>query len=134
MVILKTYEFPQLAHLDKGKLADEGIDAFVQDDNMATVAPLFSQAIGGVKLLVAIQDVERARTILGLNEFALLKDTFDEEIAPQRVCPSCGSIEVFQKRSILSGIAFLVLFFVPVATWTHKYHCVNCDHEWKDNN
>jgi len=63
-------EFSQLvkADLAKARLEAEGIRAVLLDAQTIAVNPLYSGALGGVKLAVADEDAPRARAILGLNE------------------------------------------------------------------
>jgi len=58
-----TYE----AHLIKTKLESEGIPAFIQDEHVVTANWLYSLAVGGVKVKVAQNDVERAKKVLDGN-------------------------------------------------------------------
>jgi hypothetical protein len=51
---------PLEAHLMKTKLESEDLECFLQDENMG----LFTNAIGGVKLLVREEDAEQAAQIL----------------------------------------------------------------------
>ena len=131
-VILKRYEQPQLAYLDLAKLTDEGIEAIVRDDGIVTVMPYLSTAFGGVKLIVHEEDAERARKVLDMNEFDSLKETFDDQIEEQRLCPRCGSADVLQRRSFWSGIILLILFFIPLAVTTKGYVCTKCGNTWKE--
>jgi hypothetical protein len=129
--ILKTYEFAHLAHLDRARLADEGIDSFVQDENIVSINPALANAVGWVKLIVREEQMEKAKVILGLNEFSQLRNAIYEEIERQPTCPRCGSIDLGHKRSLLSGIIYLILFFVPVARTTGEYLCRTCGYQWE---
>ena len=48
------------AHLLQNYLESEGIDSFIQDEHTVDINPLFSNAIGGVRLQVREEDVEKA--------------------------------------------------------------------------
>jgi hypothetical protein len=63
LVLLQTGN-PLEAHLMKTKLESEDIECFIQDENMG----LFTNAIGGVKLLVREKDAEHAIAILSSPE------------------------------------------------------------------
>lgn len=54
-----------LAHLAKGKLETEGIQAYVADEHMVSINPGYDIAFGGVKVKVCMADAETAKTILG---------------------------------------------------------------------
>ena len=131
-VVLRRYAQSQLAHLDLAKLSDEGVEAYVRDDGVVTMMPYLSNAFGGIKLLVRPDDVERAKKILETNEFESLKNAFDGQVEPQRVCLHCGSIDLLQRRSFWSGILFLLFFFVPLAVPTKGYLCTKCGNTWKE--
>jgi len=47
-----------------GRLKEEFINCYLQDENTVTIDPLLSNAIGGIKLMVAEQQAERAMEIL----------------------------------------------------------------------
>lgn len=51
------------AGLDKSRLEAEGIKAFV-DAGIACINPMLNTAVGGIKLLVKEEDLERAKNIL----------------------------------------------------------------------
>ena len=48
----------------RGRLESEGIETFVQDELTIQIDPLYSNALGGIKLMVQPQDVVRATEIL----------------------------------------------------------------------
>ena len=52
------------AHIAMGRLKDEYINCYLQDENTVTIDPLLSNAIGGIKLMVAASQAERALQIL----------------------------------------------------------------------
>ncbi|NLA63442.1 MAG: DUF2007 domain-containing protein [Bacteroidales bacterium] len=52
------------AHFAKGKLQSEGIKVFIKDELTAHVKPLYSSAIGDIKLQVRSTDVDTANRIL----------------------------------------------------------------------
>ena len=56
------------AHIAKGRLEEEHIKCYLQDENINTIYPLLSGALGGIKLMVAEVQAERALEIL--NETA----------------------------------------------------------------
>lgn len=130
--MLKRYQLTQFAYLDRAKLADEGIEAFIRDDSVVSMMPFLAYAFGGIKLIVYEKDAARAKEILESNDFDSLQNMYGDDIEPQRVCPKCKSADIIQRRSILSGLLFLAFFFVPLATPTHRFFCAGCGHEWKE--
>lgn len=131
-VILRRYQFGQFAHLDRAKLADEGIESFIRDDEIVSLMPYLANAFGGIKLIVYSDDAERAKQVLDRNDFVALEEVYGPEIEPLRVCPKCSSADIIQRKSILSGLLFLLVFFVPLATPTHGFICMKCGYSWKE--
>lgn len=87
--ILATFPYSTEAQVTKSKLEAEGLSVMLLDEKTVDSDPLISQAIGGVKLLVANDDLEKALTIFN-------------EIRPYEVdangnpihCPSCNSARI----------------------------------------
>lgn len=63
-ILLMTYDNYIPAHIALGKLKDEFINCYLQDEYTVTIDPLLSNAIGGIKLMVAESQAERALEIL----------------------------------------------------------------------
>jgi len=63
-IILMTFDNYISAHIIMGRLKEEFINCYLQDENTVTIDPLLSNAIGGIKLMVAEQQAERAMEIL----------------------------------------------------------------------
>jgi hypothetical protein len=76
------------AHLARGRLQEAGIRVFLVNENTVWVAPHLTNAIGGIKLQVAEEDVDKARTLLaeesGIEEENAEEMGSDDEIAPTR--------------------------------------------------
>jgi len=66
--IVARYHDPIEAHIARGLLASEGIDAHVGDDQIALANWEWRLATGGTKLRVPDAQAERARTILRAME------------------------------------------------------------------
>lgn len=62
------YTDPIEAHLARGRLLSEGIDAHLGDEHLAIANWEWRLAVGGVKLRVADRDAERARVVLRAME------------------------------------------------------------------
>ena len=52
------------AHITMGRLKEEFINCYLQNENSVTIDPFLSNAIGGIKLMVAEEQVERAISLL----------------------------------------------------------------------
>lgn len=63
-VLLKTYDNYIPAHIDMGMLQQENINCHLRDEYSVTIDPFLSNAIGGIKLMVAENQAQRALEIL----------------------------------------------------------------------
>ncbi|OUR98205.1 hypothetical protein A9Q86_14215 [Flavobacteriales bacterium 33_180_T64] len=61
--VLTTFPYSTEAQITKSKLESEGVSVMLLDEKTIDSDPLISQAIGGVKLLVANDDFEKALLI-----------------------------------------------------------------------
>ena len=61
---LRSYDNYVDAHIIMGRLNEEGINCWLKDENVATITPFLSNAMGGIKLMVAESQVERAIDII----------------------------------------------------------------------
>jgi len=52
------------AHILLGRLQNEGINCWLQNENMVTVFPALTNAVGGIRLMVEEAQAERATEIL----------------------------------------------------------------------
>jgi len=109
------YTDPIEAHLARGRLQSEGIDAHLGDEHLAVANWEWRLAVGGVKLRVAERDADRARAVLvamEAGEYALDADTDDARalLPPDR--------ESWSSR--LAWLA-LMLFAVPLP-WRRRAH------------
>ncbi|CAM1345335.1 putative signal transducing protein [Tenacibaculum amylolyticum] len=84
--ILAVFEYSTEAQVVKSKLDSENISTMLMDEKTIDSDPLISQAIGGVKLLVYNEDLEKASKVY--NEIRRYeKDAKGNDIH----CPSCNS-------------------------------------------
>jgi len=115
--ILTTFPYSTEAQITKSKLEDEGISVMLLDEKTVDSDPLISQAIGGVKLLVSDNDLEKA--IIIFNEIRPYE--LDDDGNPL-FCPSCNSnhilIAPLERKNL-----FLMLF--PFFEKT-KHICNDC--------
>ena len=63
-VLLQSYTNYIDANIIMGRLQEEGINCWLKDENIFTIAPVFSNAFGGIKLMVAETQAQRALDIL----------------------------------------------------------------------
>ncbi len=65
LVTVATFPDVPQAQLARERLALEGIEAFVFDEQTGAVMPYMVGSLGGIRLQVAPPDVTKAREILG---------------------------------------------------------------------
>lgn len=64
----------------RGRMEAEGIETFVQDELTIQIDPLYSNALGGIKLMVQQQDAERANEILAESGYVKKPEGLDVEL------------------------------------------------------
>ena len=137
LVELATFMYPHEAHLAMGKLDAHGIESSLQDELTIQINNFYSNAIGGVKLHVLAEDLDRAKEVLALDYSAeqdedadQIKETASETNAFQ--CPNCNSWNVGEPR--LKGpfalLSTLLLGF-PFPLVSKQSLCFDCHTEFK---
>jgi DNA-directed RNA polymerase subunit RPC12/RpoP len=114
------------ANILLGRMQEEGINCWLKDENTVTINPIWTQAVGGIKLMVAQVQAERAKDIL-----AQIKTDKME----QNACPQCGSENVefvSTPRKAVNWFTALFGFFLGdhAVAGSKVYHCFDCGHEF----
>lgn len=65
------------ANIAQGLLQENGINCYLQDENLSTIMPLWNIANGGVKLYVQEDQALEAESILKKSEDELTDDDFN---------------------------------------------------------
>jgi hypothetical protein len=78
-VVLRKYRDMPEAFVAKSILDAAGIESFLQDDNVVRMDWLWSNAMGGIKLIVREKDVEDAEKILGQGSVSEQAGGVEEE-------------------------------------------------------
>jgi len=97
LVSVGNYPNSLVAESVRSCLEMEGVEAFVFDGEIASMNGLYIAAFGGVKVMVARTDRERAVRILDSVDLSVLDDVVDgdDEIEPGGVhCENCHSKNV----------------------------------------
>src|SRR5579871_1176083 len=130
VTIRKFRDLPE-ALLAKGSLDSAGIECALADDNMVRMDWFYSNAIGGVKLLVSAGDAAEAEQILSqpIPDHLDVTDVGDIE---QPKCPKCGSLDVSFRKSQPAAYVAMALN-VPLPFRERAWHCHSCDVEWEDD-
>jgi len=132
IVVFETFYNPIEANIVKARLMDSGVQCFLSDENTITINPLYTQALGGVKLHIFENDIPLVKSILQDENIQLPHE--DTEPGAE-ICPNCGSnhvgyVQATKKRfSLLTMIVSFALMIYPFyAKKTH--HCFDCEYEF----
>ena len=114
------------ANIMLGRMQEDGIDCWLKDENIVTIDPILTNAVGGIKLMVA--ENERMKALQWLWEI-------NKEKKATISCPKCNShnleyVSTPRKPgnwlSVLIGV-FITSFAPPVE---QVYHCFDCGTEF----
>jgi hypothetical protein len=128
MLTVATFIKPEDAHMLRLRLEAGGVPAYIQDENMVQTDWLYSNAIGGVRVQIAEDDVARAKEILQ-------DPGIEAEPVGMPACPKCSSTntaldELPRRLSFLS----LMLTGFPFQFSKTRWRCNQCRHSWNERN
>ena len=128
--IVRKYQNMPEALAAQMTLESAGIECSLFDETFIRMDWFYSNALGGVKLVVRKSDANEANTILGKE----IPDKFGGEGIgeyEQPRCPVCGSLDVSWKE-LKRKIAYLALLFLglPILMEEKAWHCHSCNHRW----
>lgn len=121
------------AHMDRIILEGEGIPCVIFDEHMVHNVPIYDLAVGGIRLKVREEDVEKALGILSTTGHA------DNPGANNGIiyCPNCNSTYVktnpnlsARLKEIISAITSL-LFLTRFFPQKKLYYCKQCGEEFE---
>lgn len=123
-VSVRSYDNYIPAHMMLQRLEEEGIKGYLKDEHTVTIDPILSNAIGGIKLMIYEQQVERALSLI---------ESFEQSYHESVECPNCQShnIAYIPQRNTSNWFsAILTWMFGSYAIAPKKvYHCYNCGFE-----
>ena len=128
--LVRSFQYSSEAQIFRGKLESEGIEVYMRDTHTVDSNPIWSNAVGGVKLFVKTQDFEKANEILSnITPYSL------DENSKLLKCSNCGAEEIEMVTSIKDKktlFAFIFsLFFVLIPFYSrYRYKCNNCKFEF----
>lgn len=127
-VLLQSFTNYIDAHILLGRLQEEGINCWLKDENTVTINPVWTGAVGGIKLMVAKEQKERA--------FELLQQ-FLQQTKSIFLCPQCGSNDIQlissprKAANWFSALASFLLGDYAIAA-SKTWHCFTCGAEFKE--
>jgi hypothetical protein len=131
MVAIRKFRDLPEALLAKGSLDSAGIECALVDENVIRLDWLWSNLMGGVKLMVDREDAAAAEEVLTqpIPEHFDVSGIGDYE---QPRCPSCNSLDInFQELEPAAYLSMAVS--VPIPFHRRAWRCHNCNAEWEDD-
>jgi hypothetical protein len=136
LVTIASFINPWDAYLAKGRLEDEGIPALIVDEYHVWANWIYAQALGGVKVQVAEENMTAANSILN----SLERGRYAEELRSEfpdldaNNCPECGS-DKYKSRMpagfLLLAVMSLGIFSIIFPLRRDSHQCLRCGHKWK---
>ncbi|HHX34695.1 MAG TPA: DUF2007 domain-containing protein [Gammaproteobacteria bacterium] len=129
-IVIARFSFPYEAQIARASLDAAGIPAFIADEHTVNMNWLYSNALGGVRLLVPRQHAQEAKALLAADFSEQLEL---EQATDPAVCPNCGSdaLEAHTQGKKPAFLVFLLLGF-PLFFYRHGLRCTNCGTFWQN--
>ena len=122
--LAESYLHPYEAQIAKASLLESGINAIIENEHTIAMDWFYSQALGGVKVLVPVDDLARAKEILGTDYSAALEEEFG---ADRDTCASCSSRELKPHTRGRAGVFVSILLLgIPLLFYRNGYKCEDC--------
>ena len=114
------------AYFAKNQLEMEEIESFIFDEHIIGVHPFYSNAVGGVKLVVHESEFENGNVIV--KKFQEKQREYLEAISHR--CPNCDSTNIRKKTTfhIILNIIFILIFNFLWVIFYRKNKCRDCGH------
>lgn len=137
--IICSFTYPHEAHQARIYLENSAIHCTLQDEMTVQVYGLYSNALGGVKLLVPEKDFEQARNLL--VEGGYIQPNFTAAQAQpvphivttdNKHCPFCQSTNIAKRKDpnlLVVVLYFIMGVFFPI--FKSGYQCFDCEKQWK---
>ncbi|HCM61275.1 MAG TPA: hypothetical protein DIT05_01850 [Morganella sp. (in: Bacteria)] len=110
--LLSQYLSPLEARIEAGLLESEGIEVMLLDENIVWNNQMYAQAVGGVKLLVSHDDVEKAQSVL--DELHRGAYGIDDDGEPAEA-ESCAAVKNRAGDNLNTGFVFLIFLTLGLA-------------------
>ena len=126
-VILETFDNYIDANLMMGRIEEAGINCWLKDEQTVTLNPILGNAVGGIKLMINKNDIDK-----GTEMLTALKEIKRKSFA----CPNCGShnieyITTNRKTSnVISSVLTWMLGSYAIGV-KQLWHCYDCHEEFE---
>lgn len=127
-IVIKTFSFPYEAQIAKTQLEAFGIPVYIENEHTINMDWFYSNALGGVRLLVPENYVDEANSFLEKDFSDELEQKFGES---KECCPECGSLDIkVNIEGKKSAFIALMLFGLPLFSFKNGNRCTHCGHFW----
>jgi len=130
---IRRYRDLSEALVARAVIESAGIFCFLKDENLVRLDWQVSNFIGGIRLQVAVTDVEAAEAILSQP----VPDTItipDQPGFVQPRCPRCTSTDIiWERHGRKAALASLYLFSLPLPRGSESWTCNSCGLRWVDD-
>jgi len=112
------------ANLIKGRLNNEGIEAFITNENFSNLMPHYNRIMNsGIQIMISDLEYDKASEILELNN------------TQERICPNCQSTKIkfsLGQHKIKKIFIILISLFIatPFNNLKSVYKCQDCKSEF----
>jgi hypothetical protein len=126
-IVVQSFSFPYEAQIAKTQLEAAGIPVRIENEHTINMDWLYSNALGGVRLLVLEGDSEEARTLLAQD----FSQQLQQQFGLSENCPNCGSsdIQPYTEGKRPAYLVFLLLGF-PLFFYKNGMKCQRCQYFW----
>jgi hypothetical protein len=112
------------------KLESEDIESYLADENVILMYPLYSPAVGGIKIQVKSSDAVRAREVLAMKP-EITEAPIEKYEGTGDPCPKCGSYNRYQYKDFLGLLSGFSAFLIGLPLPRKRMYCFNCKYRWK---
>ena len=122
-VVAETYSFPYEAQIAKTQLEAAEIPARIENEHTINMDLLYSNALGGVRLLVPEIYANEAKALLAQD----FSHELEQEFGLNERCPNCGSsdIQPYTQGKRPAYVVFLLLGFT-LFSYKNGMKCQQC--------
>ena len=128
-VLLRAYSSSLEANVVRSFLNSKGIETRSRDEHIVNINWLYSNAVGGVKVMVAAGELDRAKALLEEQEG---QPNLEVVGMP---CPKCSSLKTERSFHLRRGVAGLVMALLSVVlplSQSEKWSCEECGYQWEE--
>jgi hypothetical protein len=133
IITFESYYEPMLAQIICTRLLANGISCFIADDGMLCAKPYYNQLLGGVKIKIFENDLDKCYKVLATKSTLPDQDYFKIDSEINNIiteCPHCGSNNVRYGQATIVKFhlpsVLLTLFFWVPCYFRSAWHCFNC--------